>query len=50
MDAVQEFPTARSSSAMFIYEKQLMLWGGITQIILGEGDDRFAVNIDLPSE
>lgn len=27
-----------------------MVWGGMTQIILGEGDDRFLVQIDLPGQ
>lgn len=45
-----EFPTARASSAVFVYKQQLMLWGGVTQYVLGKGDGRFVVNIDLPSE
>ena len=48
--AEYEFPTARASSAAFVYKRQLMLWGGVTQFVLGEGDGRFVVNIDLPSE
>ena len=45
-----EFPTARASSAAFVYKQQLMLWGGVTQRLLGQGDFRFVVNIDLPGE
>ena len=44
----REFPRPRSGSVMFVYNHQLFLWGGMTTIILGEGDDRFLVDIDLP--
>lgn len=44
----REFPRPRCGSVMFVYDHQLFLWGGMTQIILGEGDDRFLVDIDLP--
>ena len=43
-----EFPAARSDSVMVIRDGQLMLWGGYTQTILGEGDRRFIVGINLP--
>lgn len=41
---------ARSDSVMIVKGGQLMLWGGYTQTILGEGDDRFIVAINLPGE
>ena len=44
----REFPRPRCGSVMFVYDHQLFLWGGMTQIMLGEGDDRFLVDIDLP--
>ena len=43
-----EFPTARRASVMFVYHHRLMLWGGMTQVILGEGDGRIIVDIDIP--
>ena len=45
-----EFPVARSDSVMIIRNGQLMLWGGYTQRILGEGEDRFIVAINLPGD
>lgn len=51
MELLTEFPIARSDSVMMVNrEGQLMLWGGYTQTILGEGDDRFIVAINLPGE
>ena len=43
-----EFPTPRRSSAMFIYRHQLMLWGGLTQLFIGEGEQRFMFDTDIP--
>lgn len=45
-----EFPRPRCGSVIFIYKDQLLVWGGMTQVILGEGDDRFLVDVDLPGE
>ena len=45
-----EFPRPRSGAIVFVYNHQLMVWGGMTQIIMGEGDDRFLVQIDLPGQ
>ena len=50
MALVSEFPVARSGASMFVYERQVMLWGGMTQVVLGEGDGRFNVEVDLPGE
>ena len=46
--STDEFPTARRASVMFVYDHRLMLWGGMTQVIMGEGDGRFIVDIDIP--
>ena len=43
-----EFPTARRASVMFVHDHRLMLWGGMTQVIMGEGDGRIIVDIDIP--
>jgi hypothetical protein len=48
MELISEFPIARSDSVMVVREGKLLLWGGYTQTILGEGDDRFIVAINLP--
>ena len=48
MALVQEFPMARSGALMFVHNHQLLIWGGFTQVILGEGEDRFIVDIELP--
>ena len=45
-----EFPRPRSGAVVFVYDNQMMVWGGMTQVILGEGDNRFPVNIDLPGQ
>ena len=42
------FPTPRRSSAMFIYRHQLMLWGGLSQMFIGEGEERFMIDTDIP--
>ena len=47
-ELLTEFPIARSDSVMIVREGKLMLWGGYTQTIWGEGDDRFIVAINLP--
>lgn len=44
----QELPTARNSAVIVIHNDELLLWGGMTQIIMGQGDDRFIVDVDLP--
>lgn len=46
--STDELPTARRASVMFVYDHSLMLWGGMTQVIMGEGDGRFIVDIDIP--
>ena len=46
--STDEFPTARRASVMFVYDHRLMLWGGMTQVIMGEGDGRIIVDIDIP--
>ena len=48
MSLVEEFPIARSGAIMFVHDHQLLLWGGMTQVVLGEGEDRFNIDINLP--
>ena len=43
-----EFPRPRSGSVVFVYNHQMMVWGGMTQIFIGEGDAQFMVDINLP--
>ena len=43
-----EFPRPRNAAVLFVHTNQLMVWGGMTQVIFGEGDGRFLVSIDLP--
>ena len=43
-----EFPTPRRSSAMFIFRRQLILWGGLTQVFIGEGEEQFMYDSDIP--
>ena len=43
-----EFPRPRNAAVMFVFQSQLIVWGGSTQVIVGEGDDRFLVDITLP--
>ena len=50
MALLTEFPIARSDSVMVVRDGQLIIWGGYTQTVLGEGDDRFIVAINLPGE
>ena len=45
-----DFPTPRRSSAMFIYRHQLMLWGGLSQMFIGEGEERFMIDTDIPGK
>lgn len=46
--SIQEFPTARSGAVMFEHNDELYLWGGMTQEIIGEGEDTTIMDIDLP--
>ena len=39
---------ARSDSVMTVRDGQLILWGGYTQTIYGEGEDRYIVALNLP--
>ena len=43
-------PIARTGAAMTIAGDKMLVWGGFTQEIEGEGDDRFPLNIPLPEE
>ncbi len=43
-----EFPIARSDSNVFIKDGELVIWGGYTQTIYGDGEDSFIVPINLP--
>ena len=45
-----EVPIARTGAAMTVVGDKLLVWGGFTQEIEGEGDDRFPLNIPLPEE
>jgi len=47
---VSEVPIARTGAAMTILEDKMFAWGGYSQEIDGEGDDRFPVNVQLPDE
>ena len=47
---IPEVPTARTGAAMAIVDDKMFVWGGFTQEIEGEGDDRFPLNIALPEE
>ena len=35
---------------MFIYHRQLMLWGGLTQVFIGEGKEQFMYETDIPGK
>ena len=48
MALVEEFPIARNAAVMFMYNHQLLVWGGMTQVVMGEGEDRFNFEINLP--
>ena len=43
-------PTARTGAALTIAGDKMFVWGGFTQEIEGEGDERFPLNIALPEE
>ena len=43
-------PIARTGAAMTIAGDKMLVWGGFTQEIEGEGDDRFPLNVPLPEE
>jgi len=45
-----EFPIARTGAAMTVVEDKMLVWGGFTQEIEGEGDERYPLNIALPDE
>jgi len=47
---ISEVPIARTGAAMTILEDKMFVWGGYSQEIDGEGDDRFPVNVQLPDE
>lgn len=46
----REFPVARSDSSMVVRNGELMVWGGYTQTIYGEGEGSFIVPINLPGQ
>ena len=49
MSAVRTMePLPRTGAAMVAAGRKVYVWGGYTQTIEGEGDDRFIVDIDLP--
>jgi len=48
--SIPEVPTARTGAAMAIVGDKMYVWGGFTQEIEGEGDERFPLNIALPEE
>ena len=50
MALVEEFPISRNGAVMFVYDHQLLVWGGMTQVVLGEGEDRFNIDIILPGQ
>ena len=35
---------------MFMYRRQLILWGGLTQVFIGEGEEQFMYDSDLPGK
>ena len=43
-------PTARTGAAMAISDGKMFVWGGFTQEIEGEGNERYPLNIALPEE
>ena len=47
---VDDVPIARTGAAMTIIGDKMLIWGGFTQEIEGEGDDRFPLNVTLPEE
>lgn len=49
-DSAEDVPIARTGAAMTVVGDKMFVWGGFTQEIEGEGDDRFPLNIPLPEE
>ena len=49
-ESQEDVPTARTGAAMTVTGDKMLVWGGFTQEIDGEGDDRCPVNIPLPEE
>ena len=47
---VDDVPIARTGAAITIVGDKMLIWGGFTQEIEGEGDDRFPLNVTLPEE
>ena len=47
---VGDVPIARTGAAMTIAGDKMLVWGGFTQEIEGEGDDRFPLDVPLPEE
>lgn len=41
-------PTARTGAVLVAHDGRLYVWGGHTQVIEGEGEDRFIVDVELP--
>lgn len=48
--STDEFPRPRSGSVVFVYEHKMMVWGGMTQVFVGNGESRFLVDINLPGK
>ena len=49
-ESQEDVPTARTGAAMTVTGDKMLVWGGFTQEIEGEGDDRYPLNIPLPEE
>ena len=49
-ESMGSVPTARTGAAMTVVRNKMLVWGGFTQEIEGEGDDRFPLNVPLPDE
>ena len=49
-DSADGVPIARTGAAMAVVGDKMLVWGGFTQEIEGEGDDRFPLNVPLPEE
>ena len=49
-DSAEGVPIARTGAAMTVIGDKMLVWGGFTQEIEGEGDDRFPLNVPLPEE
>ena len=48
--SVDDVPIARTGAALTVAGDKMFIWGGYTQEIEGEGDDRFPLNVPLPEE